>query len=392
MRRLRVTGLVRHANRVRRVLSRPITPAERDALAAELRSSLHALDQILARAGAAKAQLSPQSRRAYEFLKGVDLNAVPVVQGGAPAPRRSESVSFRGLRTYFEGLLDDIAAQAASETLHEGLMRGVICKTRDRLNHVIGTECLGPEQLSTQTRELLGWFRHFAEEPAFAAYVDAVRRAQREFAEPAGRGQWTLPLLVHFRPSRHLYRWQIGPSGTRVILNTPGLAFTDDVLRCLARQMCGGERQRHLVTEAMLGDAYQCLVLELEAAGGVVELTRGIACDLADVFERVNRMYFAGTMARPRLTWNRMLTGRKYGHYDFIRDTVMISSSLDHPAVPMYVVDHVMHHELLHKKHGLRWQGDRQHAHTPEFRVEERTFAQYHEADEFLRKLSRRPA
>jgi hypothetical protein len=46
-----------------------------------------------------------------------------------------------------------------------------------------------------------------------------------------------------------------------------------------------------------------------------------------------------------------------------------------------------MHHELLHKKHGLRWERGRSHAHTGEFRREERMFEKYHEADQYLHAL-----
>jgi len=95
-------------------------------------------------------------------------------------------------------------------------------------------------------------------------------------------------------------------------------------------------------------------------------------------------------MQRPRLTWNQSITAHKFGHYNYSTDTVMISRTLDHSAVPAFVVDHVMHHELLHKKHGLRWHNGRGHAHTPEFRREERMFPQYAEADEFLRRLATR--
>jgi hypothetical protein len=42
----------------------------------------------------------------------------------------------------------------------------------------------------------------------------------------------------------------------------------------------------------------------------------------------------------------------KMGHYDFIRDTVMLSVTLDAPDVLDYVVDYVMYYELLHKKLG----------------------------------------
>ena len=93
--------------------------------------------------------------------------------------------------------------------------------------------------------------------------------------------------------------------------------------------------------------------------------------------------------ARPRLTWSRVLTGRKFGHYDSIHDTVMVSDSLDNQEVPEYVVDYVVYRELLHKKHGARWSNGRRYVHTPEFNREERLFRRYTEAEAVLSKLAR---
>jgi len=106
----------------------------------------------------------------------------------------------------------------------------------------------------------------------------------------------------------------------------------------------------------------------------------------------VNAAYFQGEMPRPGLTWSRQVTGRKFGHYDSTRDVVMVSMSLDTPAVPAYVVDFVVYHELLHKRLGVHWQNDRRAVHTPAFRREERRFRQYDLAEAALRQLAQRYA
>ena len=98
--------------------------------------------------------------------------------------------------------------------------------------------------------------------------------------------------------------------------------------------------------------------------------------------------YFGGTMGRPRLAWSRKFTGRLFGHYDRLRDTVMISCTLDRADVPASVLDFVMFHELLHKKLGLDWRGARMAVHTPAFRVEERRFADFAAAEAALKRLA----
>ena len=79
-----------------------------------------------------------------------------------------------------------------------------------------------------------------------------------------------------------------------------------------------------------------------------------------------------------------MLTGTKFGHYRQHRDTVMLSVSLDTEGVPAHVVDFVMYHELLHKRHGAILVNGRRLVHTPAFRADERLFVRYEDAERYL--------
>jgi hypothetical protein len=68
----------------------------------------------------------------------------------------------------------------------------------------------------------------------------------------------------------------------------------------------------------------------------------------------------------------------------------MISSTLDQAKVPEFVVDFLMYHELLHKKHGIRWSaGGRGYAHTAAFYSDEKRFEGFERAEKWLEKLAR---
>ena len=125
-------------------------------------------------------------------------------------------------------------------------------------------------------------------------------------------------------------------------------------------------------------------------AGAATASARGRAHDLDESFARVNTSHFGSQMSKPALIWNRTLTARKFGHYQPSRDTLMISVSLDDPRVPAYVVDFVMYHELLHKKHGVMMLNGRRLAHSPGFRADERQFAEYLDAERQLKELALR--
>lgn len=395
MHRLRILGIVREANSLRQCLSAPMTAAQLDELATRVRETIGRIDEILRQHRVTPQHLPSQSRQAYDFLRSFDPRRVQpavapsaVQPGAAPLPR--ESFGFRGLRAFLDQVVENIALAVTRGNINPDSHLHVIRQTAERLNHHLCNEHLGPEHLRTESRVLVGWFRYFSDEQAFHAYVAAVARARLAIeAFPIEQRRWTRPVLVSFRHSSSIYRIRPQVDATRVTLNTPLISFDQNALSLLGCQMMGSSDHRSAITDAMLSDSYQAVAIELENAAGVVECPRGMIHDLGQCFNRVNAAYFAGVIARPRLAWTRRLTGRVFGHYDFIRDQLCVSSTLDRPDVPEFVLDHVMHHELLHKKHGFRWQGNRRHAHTGDFRAEERVFPRFDEADQFLNRLSR---
>jgi hypothetical protein len=167
------------------------------------------------------------------------------------------------------------------------------------------------------------------------------------------------------------------------------VAFNPTQFASLADLVFGKRRSaRQDVLEAMTAEGFQAIRSELESLGGIVETARGQAYDLRDSFRRVNEKYFGGTMTAARLAWSRTLTGRKFGHYDWIADMVMVSRTLDDKDVPPMVMDFIMFHELLHKFHGLHWVNGRGYAHTSEFQQDERKFQQWEEAERILQTLA----
>ncbi|NLX12898.1 MAG: hypothetical protein GXY44_04485 [Phycisphaerales bacterium] len=388
---IRITGLVRQVNDLRRALSEPMTAAQREALRLRIDQTIAQTESILRRHSLTEHHLPGPSRRAYQILKQADLSKASIVTAETrDRPRTGpESVSFRGLGAFLDSLLDDLSLSIASGRFDPRATSQVIRRTADRLNYAMQRDNLLSEQLLPNTRHQLGWFRYFAESEPFAALVKAVHQSLRILGQMIDeRIAWVTPLLIHYKPSSYLYSWRVTPRGTRIVLASPMIAFDASLLDILGRQMLGNKASRSTINAALLSAEYQRIARALEEAGGVVERTRGMTHDLADVFDRVNTEYFDGKMARPRLTWNRNPSRYKYGHYDFERDTVCISSTLDHPGVPEYVVESVMHHELLHKKIGCQWREGKRRMHTTLFRMQERTFKRHREAELFLKKLS----
>jgi hypothetical protein len=114
---------------------------------------------------------------------------------------------------------------------------------------------------------------------------------------------------------------------------------------------------------------------------------RGHFYDLDAVFEELNSRFFHGLMARPRMSWSMRKTRRMLGHYDPAHNAIIISRIFDHPAVPRYVLEYIVYHEMLHLKYPVRLRGSRRCVHSREFQVEEKLFPRVADANTFLKRL-----
>lgn len=386
MGQVRIEGLVRSADRVRRELTAPLSAERLGALRAYTADCLAAVDRVLASHRLGPEALPPPSQKAYRFLAGIDFDALRPDTAPPPCPGGAESIAYPGLKRDMERLWDSLACPGPQDAA--ALARFIRCSS-EQIEADIAASGILPWQLTAATRALRGWLRFFAIPDNFRAYRAAVDLARRAL-EPglAGQARFRPPALVQFRPLTGVYRLRGGPGGSRLQLPTPMIGFDAALFRSLAGLALGRHRDKQPVLEAMTGEDYQDLQGELDALGGVVEQPKGVCHDLDAAFRRVDTAYFRGTVARPRLAWSRSFTHRKFGHYDPVGDTVMVSSSLDRADVPALAVDFVVYHELLHKKHGVRWENGRARVHTPGFKAEERRFRGMAEAEAVLLRLA----
>jgi SprT-like family protein len=106
--------------------------------------------------------------------------------------------------------------------------------------------------------------------------------------------------------------------------------------------------------------------------------------DLSPLFDRLNRRYFRNALPQPRMGWSTRVWRTQLGCFDPALQQIVINRQLDRSAVPEYVVAYVLYHEMLHLKHPMRFARCRRESHSPEFRKEEKRFADYERAMRFL--------
>ena len=387
MRRLRISGLVGLAKRVRQELAGPISPGRLALLRRDVELNVKAIEETLRDEHLRVQSVALPSRKAYQFLKSLDFSAVVPDEPSSASSFPPESVSFRGLQSYFDDLLNRLARPSDPSQWEE--FHKEIVSSSENIENSLRVRKVRPEQIKKPARQARGWLAYFSQRENLEEYCAAARRA-----EPVVREACPWPMrssaavLVHFRPLQGMYRIRGRPDAITIHLPTPMIRFDEALLRAVAQAAFKKGGDRKLVHDATGREPYRRIASAIEMLGGVVSQTRGMHHDLAASFERVNTAYFGGSMSRPQLVWSRTFAVRKFGHYDHAHDTVMVNMAMDSKTVPEPAVDFIVYHELLHRQLGVIWQSDRMAAHTPEFRERERQFRQYDQAKAVLRKLA----
>tara|TARA_Y100000310_G_C20547936_1_gene746553 strand:- start:116 stop:772 length:657 start_codon:yes stop_codon:yes gene_type:complete len=105
---------------------------------------------------------------------------------------------------------------------------------------------------------------------------------------------------------------------------------------------------------------------------------------LEESFNKINEKYFFGLIEKPNLTRHNSI--RRLGSYEYGTDTISISEVL---LSDKNLLDYVMYHEILHKKHKFYEKNGRTFHHTKEFRRMERSFESSGEMEDRIKGLMR---
>jgi SprT-like family len=108
--------------------------------------------------------------------------------------------------------------------------------------------------------------------------------------------------------------------------------------------------------------------------------------DLQRIFERLNERYFRGRLRGYEVKWGRRRRHRPKEYFIFgtIQEedrVIRINPLLDQPFVPLWFLQYVLYHEMLHSVvPDEAITGGRRRVHTAEFNRREREFRGYHRA------------
>jgi hypothetical protein len=392
---IRIGGLVRAFNQVRATLQAGIPRGEEENFRRQIRQIIREVEEICAGQGSPSRILPGPSRMAYQFLKNLDLDNLPVREADQLSTT-SELVKIRNVVGIAESLARQVWLNRQEMLESPAKLTEMITLIRRHTGTIEGI-CHEHGQtaaaLETRTRVAYTYLSFASSESNLRAILVALQKADEAaqgFRLPPAR-----PLVIDLLGMNSLWRFR-QYSNALVLRVNPGFISAEvEVWRALLASILGvgTPLDRQVVTEFTLTEEFNNLLFEIEAlAAPPTPVTRGRVHDLEASFKRVNDLYFSGRMDRPILCWNQTLTSRKFGHYQPSRDTVMISVSLDSPEVSTSLLDYVVYHELLHKKHGSQIVNGRRIAHSAAFRADERLYTKWEEAERELTRLATRQA
>lgn len=403
--KVRISGLVAAANRVREQLKLGIPTPEASKFRRYVRDTLQAVEQICATAHQLPEHLPTPSRNAYAYLKTLDLQRLPIADGPTPS---IATIRIASLRSQHQQFQTEIFRQIQESGCNDPVIRRIRQQIEQRVHH-IEASCqrvkLTPEHLSPGAKPIYAWLQFLRQGNHLSAHLEAVHRmnqkvrelqksARKEFGTPKSTAPRRAVIAISFDNLTGLFRYRHTPQGSYLQINEGFIKAGDDVLAALAISFMKGKTPatNQMLRKFSLTDEYIEILLAMDwMIAEISDTAKGNCHDLVQTFERVNQDYFSASMEQPKLCWSQTYTRRKFGHYEPARDRVVLSRTLDNPNVPAYVLEFVLYHELLHKKHGETWVNGRQRVHTAAFRREERQFRQYEQAETALKDLARHP-
>jgi hypothetical protein len=396
---MRIQGLIAVTNRVRDQLKVGIPPEKVEHFQQYVRHTLETVEGLCAEARMKPSQLPTPSRKAYAYLKQLDLNALPIAAATAD-PTLTQTIHLRNIRSKQQHIhvnINDLAKQSPLSTANIQKLHQVLTHNIGEIDKILAQTGLTSSQLAGQGKPFYGWLAFLVQGNNLFLHIEAVQRFQNRLKTIAAEPNRKQPIhpthvQVDFSFINGLYRYRIQSQKTEIHLSEGFMTAEDIVFDALIQAILGGKTapSMEILKRYSVSAPFTKILNAFEqnfASNGIA--AQGHAYDLETLFHQVNKTYFQGKMEKPQMSWNQVFTRRKFGHYEPSRDRIEISMTLDNPKIPAYVAEFVLYHELLHKHHRETWVNGKQMVHTPAFRQDEQQFQYYTEAEDWLKKLAR---
>jgi hypothetical protein len=349
---MKIRGLLRAFKSVRSQLQAGIKPEDVTVFTNHVKSLVRSVEEICARHGVPPKQLPSPSFRAYLFLKELDTGNLPSHRSDEPGAHTASGLALRGILR----LQDDLAERfwrlsglSNASPSERDQLRVDVQQHAAAIEDICSKHGSSPASLEPPSKRVYYWLKFLSQDENFTLHVKALERARAALI--GHQPGVAFPVTLHLLNTDSLCRTRRYRNLLLLKINEGFLNAENGIWEALLKNLLFGSDRtgKAIFREYAESEEFSEVLCEIESLAESTSLfNQGYVHNLEASFARVNAMYFAGQMDQPRLVWNRALTGRKFGHYRRGVDVVMLSVSLDAPAVPECVLDFVMYHELLH--------------------------------------------
>lgn len=395
---VRIKGIVKTAERVKSQLQHGINPQEVDSLKAFVLNSLHTIETICTEANTTPDSLPTRSRKAYSYLNNIDWHNLPLTERSREestprsTPTPTPTLRIKNIVKQQKNIQQQIGQLKLNYTDFqlESIGQSLTDCIRE-IDRICQQNQLTPAALTTPSRKAYAWMKFLTDKGNLKLHIQTAQKVHHLASRAIKAHKSDIPeIQVTITNYNGLYKYKQNRQGTIELQLSEGFIQADDkILKAIINTAIRGNnpQDKQLIRHFSSTEAYSDIILELDLIADLdAETPQGNYYDLEALFHPINQEYFAGEMVKPRLTWNKTLTHRKLGHYEPLRDRVVMSRTLDSHQVPQMVVELVLYHELLHKHHGAKLLNGKRMVHTPEFRRSERQFRHYQEAQQWLER------
>ena len=390
---VQIRGIVKAAQVAQNRLQAGIAPGDVAAFKKFMTNSIETIERLCAEGRMTPSQLPTRSRQAYYFLKAIDLDNLPLAET-QPTQDKVETIRLKNIKTQQGAILQKIANLASSPTPNTAQIQELaktLIQTVAAIEKICAASQATPANLTRSSRQIYAWVKFLTYERNLQLHLQTTYRVKQIAEKLCKIYAQPLNVVVELTHLTGIYKCRRSLVEATLTLSEGFINASDETLEALVKAALFGKCQQttQLIRDYAASEESSSVLIELDFITEViVENSRGKCYNLDELFDKVNREYFACSLVKPRLIWSQINTYRKLGHYEPARDRVMIALTLDDARIPEFVVTFVLYHELLHKSHGATWVNGRRMVHTPEFRRDERKFKLYKEAEEWLKKLA----
>ena len=395
-RSLKIRGIVKTATTAKNMLKVGIKSCEIDNFQQYIQNSINSIEKICNQANTHPDELPTRSRNAYYFLKEIDLNNLPILNSkteSIPVKESTPTIGIKNIVTQEKIILNDIfnLAQGDKSSELQRLINNIENNVKI-IEDICQNNQLTPSNLSNSARPIYAWLKFLTNPFWLEKHIFATRNAHK-IAKKINQTHsldWR-NIFIAFKNMKSLYKARKNQYQYQITLNEGFINADEEIIKKIMTTIFKGQNSHSnkVIKQYAVTEEYSNIILALDLNAEMeVDNPEGQYYDLNLLFERINSSYFGKSLSKPRLSWSKCLTTRKFGHYESNRDRVVISLTLDNINIPMFVPEFVLYHELLHKHCGEKWIKGQRRVHTPEFKQLERQFELYQEAEAWLTKLA----